>query len=76
MSERKTPMDFTIWRLNNALKGQAMLCKDSNYLTPEEKLAEMEAIENMVKYINGYYKNIQVLEQAKQKPQTEIERDD
>lgn len=71
MEKNKDPMQFTIWRLNNALKGQAMLCKDAHYLKPEEKMAELEAIEKMLKYINGYYDNVQLLERLQQKDENE-----
>lgn len=71
MEKNKDPMQFTIWRLNNALKGQAMLCKDANYLKPEEKMAELEAIEKMLKYINSYYDNMQILERLRQKDEKE-----
>ena len=58
-------LEYLQIKLLNVLKGSALSVKSANdkMMTPEQKMAEMQAIEHMVKYIREYKRNMQIIEQ-------------
>ena len=57
MSRIADPRDLMIWKLHNAVKGQAQSVLSNNQLTPEEKKEDFEVIEEFVHYVDNYYDN-------------------
>lgn len=64
MKDDIKPIQQLLVKLENSLKGSALMLKMSNdtMYTPEEKLAEMKAIEELTHYIRDYYKNKDMIE--------------
>ena len=75
MFEGMDPVASTKRKLKNALKGSAMMTKEATYLSPKQKLRELEVIGEFLKYIEDYELNQQVLAKYKAKYMEEQERE-
>lgn len=73
--EGKDPVASTKQKLKNALKGSAMMTKEAAYLSPKQKLRELEVIGEFLKYIEDYELNQQVLAKYKAEYIKEQERE-
>lgn len=67
MFEGMDPVASTKQKLKNALKGSAMMTKEATYLSPKQKLWELDVIGEFLKYIEDYELNQAVLAEYKQK---------
>ena len=65
--EGMDPVASTKRKLKNSLKGSAMMTKEAPYLSPKQKLWELEVIGEFLKYIEDYELNQQVLAKYKAK---------
>ena len=65
MEFNSTPLKRELQKLENALKGSALLLTMSgdNMYTPEERIAEMRAIEELTKYIRNYDRNKKIIDE-------------
>lgn len=63
MGTKRNPKDYILWKMHNVLRGQAMFIREDTISTPEEKLAEMKVVEQLVHFLDNYDENIAVLEQ-------------
>lgn len=63
MDTKRNPKDYMLWKMHNVLRGQAMFIREDTISTPEEKLAEMKIVEQLVKFLDNYDENVSVLEQ-------------
>ena len=67
MFEGMDPVASTKQKLKNALKGSAMMTKEATYLSPKQKLWELDVIGEFLKYIEDYELNQAILAEYKQK---------
>ena len=67
MEFNSTPLKRELQKLENALKGSALLLTMSgdNMYTPEERIAEMKAIEELTRYIRNYDRNKKIKKRHK-----------
>ena len=65
MEFNSTPLERELRKLENALRGSALLLtmSNDNMYTPEERLAEMQAIEELTKYIRNYDRNKKIIDE-------------
>lgn len=75
MFEGMDPVASTKRKLKNSLKGNAMMTKEAIYLSPKQKLRELEVIGEFLKYIEDYELNQQVLAKYKAEYIKEQERE-
>lgn len=75
MFEGMDPVKSTIIKLKNSLKGSAMMTREATYLSPKQKLWELEVIGEFLRYVEDYEINQQVLAKYKAKYLEEQERD-
>ena len=75
MFEGMDPVKSTIIKLKNSLKGSAMMTREATYLSPKQKLWELEVIGEFIRYVEDYEINQQVLAKYKAKYLEEQERD-
>lgn len=75
MFEEMDPVASIKRKLKNSLKGSAMITKEAIYLSPKQKLRELEVIGEFLKYIEDYELNQQVLAKYKTKYMEEQERE-
>ena len=75
MFEGMDPVASIKRKLKNSLKGSAMMTKEAIYLSPKQKLEELEVIGEFLKYIEDYELNQQVLARYKVKYIEEQERE-
>lgn len=66
MFEGMDPVASTKQKLKNALKGSAMMTKEATYLSPKQKLWELEVIGGFLRYVEDYETNQAVLAKYKQ----------
>jgi len=66
MFEGMDPVASTKQKLKNALKGSAMMTKEATYLSPKQKLWELEIIGEFLRYVEDYETNQAVLAKYKQ----------
>jgi hypothetical protein len=66
MFEGMDPVASTKQKLKNALKGSAMMTREATYLSPKQKLWEIEVIGEFLKYVEDYEVNQAVLAKYKQ----------
>lgn len=66
MFEGIDPVASTKQKLKNALKGSAMMTREATYLSPKQKLWEIEVIGEFLKYVEDYEVNQAVLAKYKQ----------
>lgn len=66
MFEGMDPVASTKQKLKNALKGSAMMTKEATYLSPKQKLWELEVIGEFLRYVEDYETNQAVLAKYKQ----------
>lgn len=61
-------IDSVKWKLNNSLRGSAFLLTQWNdrMITPEERMKEMEVIEEFKRYIDNYEANLAMLERYRE----------
>ena len=67
MFEGMDPVPSTKQKLKNALKGSAMMTREATYLSPQQKLWELNVIGEFLAYIEDYELNQQVLAKYKQR---------
>lgn len=67
MFEGMDPVASTKQKLKNALKGSAMMTREATYLSPKQKLWELDVIGDFLRYIEDYELNQEVLAKYKQK---------
>lgn len=65
MFEDMDPVVSTKQKLKNALKGSAMMTREAHYLSPKQKLLELEVIGEFLKYIEDYELNQAILAKYK-----------
>lgn len=75
MFEGMDPVSSTKQKLKNALKGSAMMTKEATYLSPKQKLWELEVIGQFLRYVEDYEVNQAVLAKYKAKYLEEQEKD-
>lgn len=75
MFEGMDPVKSTIIKLKNSLKGSAMMTREATYLSPKQKLWELEVIGEFLRYVEDYEINQQVLAKYKAKYLEEQESD-
>ena len=66
MENKMDQKDYIILKINNVLKGDAMMTKDDSSMSPDEKRARMNAIESLKHYIDNYEENMKLISQAKE----------
>lgn len=66
MFEGMDPVASTKQKLKNALKGSAMMTKEATYLSPKQKLWELEVIGEFLRYVEDYETNQAILAKYKQ----------
>ena len=76
MFEGMDPVASIKRKLKNSLKGSAMMTKEAIYLSPKQKLEELEVIGKFLKYIEDYELNQQVLAKYKAEYVKEREREE
>ena len=52
-------------QIKNVLKGDALRTIEDRTTSPEQKIVQMEVIEEFKKYIDNYDENIKLIKQAK-----------
>lgn len=67
MFEGMDPVKSTITKLKNSLKGSAMMTAEATYLSPKQKLWELNVIGDFLRYVEDYEINQQVLAKYKAK---------
>lgn len=67
MFEGMDPVKSTITKLKNSLKGSAMMTREATYLSPKQKLWELNVIGDFLRYVEDYEINQQVLAKYKAK---------
>ena len=75
MFEGMDPVKSTIIKLKNSLKGSAMMTREATYLSPKQKLWELNVIGDFLRYVEDYEINQQVLAKYKAKYIEEQERE-
>lgn len=75
MFEGMDPVPSTKQKLKNALKGSAMMTREATYLSPKQKLWELEVIGEFLRYVEDYEVNQAVLAKYKTKYLEEQEKD-
>lgn len=75
MFEGMDPVKSTITKLKNSLKGSAMMTREATYLSPKQKLWELNVIGDFLRYVEDYEINQQVLAKYKAKYLEEQEKD-
>lgn len=76
MFEGMDPVKSTKQKLKNALKGSAMMTKEATYLSPKQKLWELEVIGEFLRYVEDYEVNQAVLAKYKAQYLSEQEGQD
>ena len=54
-------IDYLKWKINNLLRGDAMMVTDNKSIPLEERLKKMNAIEEMKNYIDNYEQNMKLI---------------
>ena len=58
-------MNYLKWKINNLLRGDAMMTTDNKEIPPEKRLKKMKAVEEMKHYIDNYEENMKLINFAK-----------
>lgn len=74
MEKARSGKDHVIWKLKNVLRGHAMIITEGTYISDQERKEQMEAIENIMNFLNNYDKDIAILKQLRE-PKTDEEMD-
>ena len=61
MFEGMDPVASTKQKLKNALKGSAMMTREATYLSPKQKLWELDTIGEFLKYIEDYEPDVVIV---------------
>ena len=62
--------ELVLWKMTNMLRCSAQSSITDTTLTNEQKKEQMETIEQLMYFIKDFDRNVQILEQNKQKPLT------
>lgn len=73
---KRTGKDLVIWKLNNVLRGHAMLIRDDKTMDPKDRKEQMQVIEQLVNFLKDYDNNIAILDVVRQTPITPDKSDD
>jgi len=58
-------ISYLKWKINNLLRGDAMMMTDDKGIPPEKRLGRMKAIEEIKHYIDNYEENMKLINFAK-----------
>ena len=72
---KRTGKEMVIWKLNNVLRGHAMMIRDDKSMDPNDRKEQMQVIEQLVNFLKDYDNNIAILDVVRQTPVTP-EQDD
>ena len=56
-----TPKEAIMSRMTNVLKGQAIYIKEDDSISTQDKCIQMDVILDLMRFLNDYDENIQVL---------------
>lgn len=71
--QKRMGKELVLWKLNNVLRGHAMMVRDDRQLSDEDRREQMMVIEQMVNFLKDYDNNIAILDLTRQTPVTPIE---
>lgn len=72
---KRTGKEMVIWKLNNVLRGHAMMIRDDKSMDPNDRKEQMQVIEQLVNFLKDFDNNIAILDVVRQTPVTP-EQDD
>ena len=73
---KRTGKEVVIWKLNNVLRGHAMMIRDDKSIDPNDRKEQMQVIEQLVNFLKDYDNNIAILDIVRQTPVTPKQDDD